>query len=89
ILFAMALGTFFASLYVCTNNLMLTIALHAITDVSLITQLVSHSTDFSNFTMSPTISLVVAGFYLFIFIIAIIVANRQVKGITIQIELDD
>ncbi|VDG22977.1 CPBP family intramembrane glutamic endopeptidase [Lactiplantibacillus mudanjiangensis] len=89
ILFAMALGTFFASLYVSTDNLMLTIALHAITDVSLITQLVSHSTDFSNFTMSPTISLVVAGFYLFIFIIAIIVANRQVKGITIQTELDD
>jgi len=87
ILFAMALGTFFAGLYVSTQNLAWTIGLHAITDISLVTQLIDHPNNFNNFNISPVISAVVAAFYFLLLIVAIVVVSRQVKGIKIKTEL--
>jgi len=87
ILFAMALGTFFAGLYISTQNLALTIGLHAITDISLVTQLVGHPGNFSNFNMPPTISVIASAFYFLLLIVAIAVVRRQVKGIKIKTEL--
>ncbi|MFC6182513.1 CPBP family intramembrane glutamic endopeptidase [Lactiplantibacillus daowaiensis] len=87
ILFAMALGTFFAGLYVSTNNLMLPIILHAVTDVSLITQLINHPTNWNNFNISTSASMAVSAFYFIILVIAILVVKNQVRGITIQTEL--
>lgn len=83
ILFAMAIGTLFASLYVCTNNLSLTILLHAATDLSVVVQLIEHPTNAANLDFSPSVSLMVSIFYGALLVVAILVARRQTRHVNI------
>ncbi|MFB9769628.1 CPBP family intramembrane glutamic endopeptidase [Lactiplantibacillus modestisalitolerans] len=84
ILFAMALGTFFAGLYVRTRNLLLPILLHAATDISVVVQLVEHPTSSANLNIEPQLSLIIAAVYGGLLVIALVVASRQVRGIQIS-----
>lgn len=84
VFFAMALGTLFASLYVSTNNLGLPILLHATTDLSLIVQLIKHPTSTANLNVSSQVSVAIAIFYGVLFIIAVMIAARQTRGVKIK-----
>ena len=86
ILFALAIGTLFASLYVATNNLGLTILLHAATDLSVVVQLIQHPTSTTNLNLSPTMSMMIAIFYGILFVFATLVAVQQTKHVTIPTE---
>ncbi|MFC6293670.1 CPBP family intramembrane glutamic endopeptidase [Lactiplantibacillus daoliensis] len=87
ILFAMLMGTLFAGIYVRTHNLILPIVLHSLTDLSVIVQLVQHPTSSSNLDMPAQTSLMVAGFYGVLLILAIIWVARQTKNETIKTEI--
>lgn len=86
ILFAMAIGTLFASLYIRTHNLGITILLHAATDTSLISQLINHPTSSANLNFPARISFIVAGVYGVLLVLALIVAWRQTRHATIPTE---
>lgn len=86
VLFAMAIGTLFASLYVRTDNLGLPILLHAATDLSVVVQLVEHPTNSANLNFTPSISFMIAGFYGLLLVIASFVAARQTANVKIPTE---
>ncbi|CAM3219128.1 CPBP family intramembrane glutamic endopeptidase [Lactiplantibacillus plajomi] len=83
ILFAMAIGTFFAGIYISTRNLMIPILLHAATDLSVVVQFTQHPTSSANLNFSPQIALSVSLFYGVVFLIALLVTARQVRHVTI------
>lgn len=87
ILFAMLMGTLFAGIYVRTHNLTLPIILHSLTDLSVIVQLIQHPTNANNLDMPAQTSLIVAGFYGVLLILAIIWVARQTKNDTIKTEI--
>ncbi|RRK11281.1 CPBP family intramembrane metalloprotease [Lactiplantibacillus garii] len=87
ILFAMAIGTLFAGVYIRTHNLGLTILMHAATDLSVVVQLVEHPTSSANLNLSPSVSIAVSIFYGLLLVIAILVAKRQTRHVKIPTEL--
>jgi len=86
ILFAMLLGTLFGGIYVRTHNLTIPIILHCLTDISVIVQLVQHPTNASNLDMPAQTSMIVAGVYFILLILAIIWVAHQTKQSTILTE---
>lgn len=84
ILFAMAIGTLFASLYARTKNLLLPVILHALTDLSVVVQLLQHPNSSANLNFSSEVSLYVSIFYGTLLIVAIAVASRQLRHVKIQ-----
>ncbi len=86
ILFAMALGTLFAGVYIRTRNLGLPILMHAATDLSVVVQLTQHPNSNANLDFSRNVSIVVSVFYGALLLLAILVAARQVRNVKIPTE---
>lgn len=86
ILFAMAIGTFFAGVYISTRNLGLPILMHAAIDLSLVVQLTEHPNNNANLNFSQSVSVTITIFYALLLLLAIWVAARQTRNVEILTE---